>query len=567
MMALGGWASWPGAAAQGGQAAASRLVVIVDGDAPAADPGAAARLRDAVLQGIDPTLPVDYLELAADRLTAIAATDAAAFRRTVFTVSPPTYSGLRVSFAEAVEVLRGNEQARSGLAERECRSGSADCLARLRAAVAAEVKRSEAVSARKLRLLSELAAGWKGARVVLFTAGWPTRDERLVDLDRAVRELRARGASLAIVRVPPAAPFRGLVRDASEGLAARLPAGFAVLAEDPDVEPATAMILDRVAATSAAPASRATGTAPGVEAATAAVLPEAAVPPNAAQPARPEAEAAGQGPARGTTSDRDGTLGKATAYVVNFQRTFTEVVWHERYEQEDRVWRRFGASGARTAVVAGRRTLESELFFAWLPQDATWISVRDVLTVDGQSRPIAERRLPRLQAQASVSLPELRDLARENGRFNLGTIVRTFNEPTLALLFLSDRYRARVSFVRQARRTEAGRSIVRMGFEERGSPTVIRNGQRDIPARGTLDIDESTGQVWATTVEVSDPASGLTGRMSVDYQPHVAFDVLVPREMKESYRAPLQEEVSASATYSDFRRFQTRSRLILPPSP
>lgn len=548
-MTIGGWASWSGAATQTGQGVASRLVVIVDGDAPAADPRAAARLRDAVLQGIDPALPVDYLELAADRLTAVAGTDAAAFRRTVFTVSPPTYSGLRVSFAEAVEVVRGNEQVRSELAERECRPGSADCLARLRAAVAAEVKRTEAVSARKLRLLSELAAGWKGARVVVFTSGWPTRDERLVDLDRAVRELRARGASLVIVRVPPATPYRGLVRDASEGLAARLPAGFAALAEDLDVETTTAMMLATVRPT-------------------AAVLAAVAAPPDDPQPERPAAVATGSVPASGLAPERDSALRKATTYVANFQRTFTEVVWHERYEQEDRVWRRFGASGASTAVVAGRRTLESELFFAWLPQDATWISVRDVLSVDGHSRPEAERRLPRLRAQASVSLLELRDLARENGRFNLGAIVRTFNEPTLALLFLDDRYRGRVSFARQGVRTEAGRTIARLGFEEHGSPTVIRNGTRDVPARGTLDIDEATGQVWATTVEVSDPASGLTGRMAVDYQPHVAFDVLVPREMKESYRAPLQEEVSASAVYSDFRRFQTRSRLILtPPAP
>ncbi|MEP7118447.1 MAG: hypothetical protein ABI880_12740, partial [Acidobacteriota bacterium] len=261
----------------------------------------------------------------------------------------------------------------------------------------------------------------------------------------------------------------------------------------------------------------------------------------------------------------DPFLRRAAAYVDRFERTFTSVTWHERYEQEDRVWRRFGSSGALTSTVTGRRILESELFFAWLPQDATWISVRDVETVDGQTRPSDERRLPSLSKRATVSLPELRELARENGRFNLGQIVRTFNEPTLALLFLDPRHRGGVKFSRKTQQRIAGRSLVTYEFVEQRRPTLIRSGDRSVPVSGTFRIDEVTGAVWSTSIEVSEPAAGLTGSMAVDYRPHVTFDVLVPHEMREAYASSGIEQVTAVASYSDFRRFQTTARLILTP--
>jgi hypothetical protein len=273
------------------------------------------------------------------------------------------------------------------------------------------------------------------------------------------------------------------------------------------------------------------------------------------------------GPAKEPAGDAalDDTLRKAAAYVARFQRTFTGVLWHERYQQEDRVWRRFGSSGATTSAIAGRRTLEAELFFAWLPQDATWISVRDVISVDGTPRPPRDRRLASLATRSTVSLPELRELARENGRFNIGQIVRTFNEPTLALLLLDDRHVARVAFSRKGRQRVEGRELVSYAFVERGRPTLVQNQDRDVPVRGTFEIDEATGEIWKSHLEIVDPFRGLDGHMDVDYQRHVAFDVLVPREMRESYTSAGVEQVTAVATYSEFRRFQTTGRLILTP--
>jgi hypothetical protein len=551
-------------AAVGGQpepAAPRALVVVIDGDAPAADPREAARLRQMALERVDEAAAASYFLLNAERLVAIPAAEVASFRRTVFTVEPPTYAGVSVTLAESLEVLRGNEAVRDELIATRCPPSTSECGGAVRAAVEAEVKRVEGASAAKLRSLTAAAEGWPGARVLVLTSGWPTRDDGRVGLRRSMDVLRRRGVSLAIVRVPPREPYRGLVRDASESLAAQMPAGFVTLADDADVA--------RVAAAAGAGASTSSAAASAPSAVpSAAPEPsdhESSTPPKA-QPPTPARGRQGDGEqASARAGALDATLRKAATYVARFEQTFTGVVWHERYEQEDRVWRRFGASGATTSTVAARRTLESEMFFAWLPQDGTWISVRDVTAVDGNPVPPEQRRLPALAAQATISLLELRDLARENGRYNVGTIVRTFNEPTLALLFLDDRQRDRVAFSRKGSRNEDRRRLATYTFVEAGRPTLIRNMDRDLPARGSLELDEATGEILKTTIEIEDPRAGLTGSMTVDYRPHVAYDVLVPHDMREAYSSASREQVQASAVYSDFRRFLTSGRIILTP--
>ncbi|MEP7117346.1 MAG: hypothetical protein ABI880_07185, partial [Acidobacteriota bacterium] len=163
----------------------NRVVVVLDGDAPSADAASDARLRDQVLKTLD-GVPAEYFALTAAGLTSIPEAQALSFRRSRFTVTPPTYAGLSVTFAESVEVLRGNEFVRDSLIERECPIPPGECPGQLHGAVVAEVRRVEATSAAKLRSLVARANDWRGARVVLFTAGWPTRDDGRVGLGAAV---------------------------------------------------------------------------------------------------------------------------------------------------------------------------------------------------------------------------------------------------------------------------------------------------------------------------------------------------------------------------------------------
>jgi len=259
-----------------------------------------------------------------------------------------------------------------------------------------------------------------------------------------------------------------------------------------------------------------------------------------------------------------GPLSRAADYVARFERTFAAVIWHEHYVQEDHALVRFGSSGNRFSRLVGRRELQSDLLLLWLSRDTSWIAVREVLSVDGVPRPPATRGLRTVLDASSVSVDRLKELAAENGRFNIGGIVRTFNEPTLALLFLDEHYRHRFSFRRAGQDSRGGRVIVRYDFVERTRPTVIKDREQDVPAHGTVLVDDSSGDVLQTILELSNPQTGIRGTMTVNYEPHAKFDVLVPVDMKEDYSSLAGEHIAAVATYSDFRRFETSGRLIGP---
>jgi len=252
----------------------------------------------------------------------------------------------------------------------------------------------------------------------------------------------------------------------------------------------------------------------------------------------------------------------AERYVSQFEQTFSSVMWHEEYAQEDHVPRRFISSGTQFMELAGKRTIESDMLLLWIPREQNWISVRDVLAVDGKPRG-KERGLNATLQRADVSLDDLRQLAAENGRFNIGGILRTFNEPTLTLLFLSEGNHERFSFKRGADERIGDVAAAVYRFNERERPTIIRDESHDVPAQGKLWIEPQTGQILQTFLELNDRHSRVSGQMTVRYGRHDAFDVLVPLEMRETYKSELNgEQVMTVATYSNFRKFETAARII-----
>jgi hypothetical protein len=153
-------------------------------------------------------------------------------------------------------------------------------------------------------------------------------------------------------------------------------------------------------------------------------------------------------------------------------------------------------------------------------------------------------------------------LAAENGRFDIGSIRRTFSEPTLVLLFLDAHYRQRFTFT-PGTTARLGRAEVRSWtFVERGRPTVIRHGDQDMPARGSFKVDAASGQVLETALELEVPSAELSGEVRVRFGPHPRFDVLVPLEMRETYANGAGERITTVSTYSDFRRFATAGRMV-----
>jgi hypothetical protein len=258
----------------------------------------------------------------------------------------------------------------------------------------------------------------------------------------------------------------------------------------------------------------------------------------------------------------DPVLRRAIGYVATFEETFSAVTWHERYEQEDHESGGIGPAGPRITHVY-KRLLEAHLLLVWLPRDASWVAVRDVVSVDGKPRPADDRPIERLSSgDSSITTAELMTLAAENGRYNIGRILRTFNEPTLTLTFLDDHYRQRFTFQRGDEETRPQGRARLFSFVEEERPTVIRNENGDVPASGTFWIDEATGRVLQTMMIVS--TRDVRASMLVHYGPHPDFDVFVPLDMHERYDSKNGDTVTTVATYTDFRRFEAKGRLIFP---
>ena len=132
---------------------------------------------------------------------------------------------------------------------------------------------------------------------------------------------------------------------------------------------------------------------------------------------------------------------RAHRYVREFESTFALVIGDETYEQRIDI-----NQGSSSPVVVNRR-FGSELLFMWVPDDHAWTSVRNILTVDGKR--VAETDQG-LEDALKQPLPErasrIHRLAELSARFNVGSIYRNFNNPTLALQFLDQSYEQRFAF-------------------------------------------------------------------------------------------------------------------------
>jgi len=517
------------------------VALVIDSDSPVAQGDRADRLRDAAVAGLGAGQRVAPFQLTEHGITAIPDLDPGTLRDLHFELRPRQYSGVSMTISEAAEILRRNEPVLQDVVQRAC-GDNPGCAGLVHAAAEACMNDIDAITASKVRALGDAARAARARTIVLMTAGWPSRPGR-VRLDDLVRTLASAGSSLVVWKLPSAISYGGLVSDAADVLATRLRAQQVPIRDEHEAEQAGAAYADAGKRTSAAAVP-----APATDA-------DPRAPSPGSPPTVSESVAAGV---------LDATLRRAVGYVASFERTFAAVMWRERYQQDVQIQRRFNASGGRFTMPAGRRVLDSELLLLWLPADASWIAVRDVTAVDGVARPETDRPVSRALGGPPISITQLKQFASENGRFNIGRIVHTFNEPTFAMLLLDDQHRHRFAFKRMKRESLNGRQAVAYDFDERARPTLIKDRNRDVPAHGTLWVDESTGQVLKTLLELEQKEEGIRGTMTVRYGARPPFDVLVPVEMREAYVATTGEEITTVATYSNFRRFETAGRIIIP---
>jgi hypothetical protein len=245
---------------------------------------------------------------------------------------------------------------------------------------------------------------------------------------------------------------------------------------------------------------------------------------------------------------------RAAAYVDEFQRRFGSMVTEERYEQSVQ---EAMALGSRARPQFERVTLVSDFLLVQVPGEG-WTPFRDVFERNGTKLRDREERLTKLflEGASRSSFEQAGQIMREGARYNIGSIERNINLPTLPLIFVTPAHRDRFTFELVKRDPEEG-AIVEFR-EVRGPTYVSTRDAKDLPSAGRYWIDESSGAIRRTELDIVD--SSVEAHIKVAYRLDDALKIWVPVRMEERYRNKLTtSEVRGVATYSRFRKFQVNT--------
>ncbi|MBW8868570.1 MAG: hypothetical protein JF610_14810, partial [Acidobacteria bacterium] len=184
-----------------------------------------------------------------------------------------------------------------------------------------------------------------------------------------------------------------------------------------------------------------------------------------------------------------------------------------------------------------------------------WLSFRDVYSVDG--RPVRDRdsRLQKLfESAAANRFDAARRIADEGARFNLGSISRNINVPSMPLTFITRENRARSAFRDAGREVVSGVAAIVLEFQETSRPTLVKSVTRDVPGRGKFWVDPETGRVLKASARFE--ARDFTCEMLVTFGPVEKLSMWVPIEMTDTSENS-KELITGLAVYTNYRRFDT----------
>lgn len=281
---------------------------------------------------------------------------------------------------------------------------------------------------------------------------------------------------------------------------------------------------------------------------------------------------AGAAPAGTRPGERDDELralvARVSEYVAGFRTAFAGIVAEEDYRQAVRAWVAPPREPTDGSQLLSRR-LRSDVLMLHA-SDTPWMMHRDVFEVDG--RPVRDREA-RLEAlflsPEADDVAQLRRIALESARFNLGDVERTINLPTFGLLVAHPAYIARFKFEDGGTAAFDGQTLALVRFRETGRPTLVRDRGTDVPLRGALWVDRASGAVMRTEVEPSHRT--IRSAMRVTFRHDASLGANVPVEMWDWFhggRSTIRDGVrtvsspsgslyvEGLATYSRFRKFR-----------
>lgn len=244
-------------------------------------------------------------------------------------------------------------------------------------------------------------------------------------------------------------------------------------------------------------------------------------------------------------------LERVSEYLAVFEKDYARVIADERYKQTSKQKR---VERLSDKTVTQTREIKSDILAA--PESGSrWLSFRDVYSVDGRVVRDRDARLEKLFATSGENrFVEARKIADEGARFNLGSIFRTINQPSMPLMFITTENRARSAFRIARHETLGDVDTVVIEFEESRRPTLVKSGVRDLPATGNFWIEPKSGRVMKASVKIESNLFNM--EMLVTYGFVERLKMWVPVEMADTASNSL-ETVTGLAVYTNYRRFDT----------
>jgi hypothetical protein len=197
----------------------------------------------------------------------------------------------------------------------------------------------------------------------------------------------------------------------------------------------------------------------------------------------------------------DHIVRKMANYVAAYGARTSVIVAVEKYTQQVEI------EGRRVRP----RNLVAEFAIVKVAGQVGWTGFRDVVQVDGKSVADRQDRLLSLLTGQAGGEGELRRMADESARYNVGAVARNFNVPTTALFFFHPEHVGRFSFRRTGTKTIDGVMTWVLDFKETRRPTLVmkRNGT-DVPCEGTVWVVPDDGTVVRTRLRLRNFANLMT---------------------------------------------------------
>jgi hypothetical protein len=273
------------------------------------------------------------------------------------------------------------------------------------------------------------------------------------------------------------------------------------------------------------------------------------------------------------TSAQDPTLDvvleRVGRYVDGYERSFSAIVSREHYVQR-----------MRRGNEIDTRELRSEVALVPVGEAVDWVLFRDVHEVDGRKVRTQKERLAALFGGTETDTAALaKKIADESARYNLGSIERTINTPTIALTFLRAANQSRVTFESAGETPIDGIPAIELRFRETALPRIIVTHD-NAAAEGRAWVYPATGRVVRTRLHLL--SAGAEAVIDVHYGNEEKLGMLVPVRMTEMYSlgqrtagsgaidafdrmrgAPVNLLIDGRATYSDYRRFAVETKTII----